>query len=45
MAMLAPDIVTAIAAGKQPPELTAKRLLHGEVPVSRREQRRALGFG
>ena len=45
LAMLAPDIVTAIASGKQPPELTAKRLLHGEIPASWKEQRRVLGFG
>ena len=45
LSMLAPDIVEAIASGRQPPELTAKRLLHGEIPYHWKEQRRVLGFG
>ncbi len=42
---LAPDIVAAILAGKQPPELTANKLMADtRLPVEWREQRTALGF-
>ena len=43
---LAPDIVTAIINGKQPPELSAKRLtrLALKLPTDWSEQRKLLGF-
>ena len=42
---LAPDIVAAILAGKQPPELTANRLMADtRLPLDWRDQRAALGF-
>lgn len=42
---LAPDIVAAILAGKQPPELTANKLLADtRLPLDWRAQRTALGF-
>ena len=42
---LAPDIVTAIIEGRQPPSLTGRRLLRAaDVPVSWEEQRRYFGF-
>ncbi|WP_421851863.1 recombinase family protein [Novosphingobium sp.] len=42
---LAPDIVTAIIDGRQPIELTARRLLRvSELPEDWTEQRTALGF-
>jgi hypothetical protein len=42
---LAPDIVEAILAGRQPIELTAKQLKRiRDFPVSWAEQRRVLGF-
>ena len=43
---LAPDIVTAIVNGKNPPQLTAKKLmrLRLELPVDWTEQRKLLGF-
>lgn len=45
LGLLAPDIVEAILAGRQPIELTAKRLKRvGYLPVSWAEQRRVLGF-
>ncbi len=45
LGLLAPDIVEAILAGRQPVELTAKRLKRiRDLPVSWAEQRRALGF-
>ncbi len=45
LALLAPDIVEAILAGRQPVELTAKRLKRiGDLPASWAEQRRLLGF-
>ena len=45
LAFLAPDIVVAILAGRQPVELTASRLKRiGDLPVSWAEQRRTLGF-
>ena len=44
--LLAPDIVTAIVNGKNPPQLTAKRLMRLalEIPINWTEQRRLLGF-
>ena len=43
---LAPDIVTAIVEGRQPPSLTGRRLLRAvDVPLSWDEQRRYFAFG
>jgi hypothetical protein len=45
LGLLAPDIVEAILAGRQPIELTAKHLKRiRDLPVSWAEQRRVLGF-
>ena len=45
LGLLAPDIVEAILAGRQPTELTAARLKRvRDLPVSWAEQRRLLGF-
>ena len=44
LAFLAPDIVEAILEGRQPPELTAKRLKRLRLPPSWEEQRQLLGF-
>jgi hypothetical protein len=43
---LAPDITTAIINGKNPPQLTAKKLMRLalEIPVDWSEQRKLLGF-
>ena len=43
---LAPDIVTAIVNGKNPPQLTAKKLMRltPQIPVDWSEQRKLLGF-
>ena len=43
---LAPDIITAIINGKNPPQLTAKKLMRFalELPVDWNEQRKLLGF-
>jgi hypothetical protein len=43
---LAPDIITAIVNGKNPPQLTAKKLMRLalELPVAWNEQRKLLGF-
>ncbi|MEO8453600.1 MAG: recombinase family protein [Sphingomicrobium sp.] len=42
---LAPDIVTAIVEGRQPPTLTGRRLLRAaDLPLSWEEQRRYFGF-
>jgi hypothetical protein len=43
---LAPDIIAAIVNGKNPPQLTAKKLmrLSLELPVDWTEQRKLLGF-
>ena len=46
LTILAPDIVSAILTGKQPPELTARRLMDDtRLPLDWSEQRRRLGFG
>jgi DNA invertase Pin-like site-specific DNA recombinase len=45
LTLLAPDIVSAILSGKQPPDLTARRLLENtRPPLDWNEQRRSLGF-
>ena len=45
LTFLAPDIVAAILAGKQPPELTANKLMADtRLPLDWREQRTVLGF-
>jgi hypothetical protein len=45
LAFLAPDIVEAIASGRQPADLTVTRLTRLEdLPLSWAEQRRLLGF-
>jgi site-specific DNA recombinase len=45
LTILAPDIVSAILTGKQPPELTARRLMDDtRLPLDWSEQRRRLGF-
>jgi hypothetical protein len=43
---LAPDIIAAIVNGKNPPQLTAKKLMRLalELPVDWTEQRKLLGF-
>ena len=43
---LAPDIITAIVNGKNPPPLTAKKLMRltPQIPVDWAEQRKLLGF-
>ena len=43
---LAPDIITAIINGKNPPQLTAKKLMRLtlQIPVDWSEQRKLLGF-
>jgi site-specific DNA recombinase len=45
LAFLAPDIVEAIMAGKQPAHLTTQMLIRQiDIPLDWQEQRRALGF-
>ncbi len=45
LAFLAPDIVKAVLDGRQPIELTPRRLMRiGELPLEWRDQRRLLGF-
>ena len=44
LSCLAPDIVTAIVQGRQPPSLTARALLGAELPLAWRDQRTVLGF-
>ena len=44
LAFLAPDIVEAVFAGRQPVELTPRRLMRGELPLEWHRQRRVLGF-
>ena len=43
---LSPDIITAIVNGKNPPQLTAKKLMQltPQIPVDWAEQRKLLGF-
>ena len=46
LALMAPDLMEAIAEGSQPVQLTSMRLIHGEdLPLGWSEQRQALGFG
>src|SRR5215475_11340810 len=45
LTLLAPDIVSAILSGKQPPELTARRLMDDtRLPLEWNERRQRLGF-
>ena len=45
LAFLAPDIVEAIAAGRQPPELTAHRLIRTvDLPIAWATQKQLLGL-
>jgi site-specific DNA recombinase len=45
LTVLAPDVVTAILGGRQPPELSARRLMDDtRLPLDWNEQRRCLGF-
>jgi site-specific DNA recombinase len=45
LTLLAPDIVSAIFSGTQPPELTARKLMDDtRLPLDWNEQRRNLGF-
>lgn len=45
LTILAPDIVSAILSGRNPPELTARRLMDDtRLPLDWTEQRRCLGF-
>jgi hypothetical protein len=45
LTILAPDIVSAILSGRNPPELTARRLMDDtRLPLDWNEQRRCLGF-
>jgi len=46
LALLAPDIVEAIASGRQPPELTAHRLIRSvDLPTAWAAQTQLLGLG
>lgn len=45
LAFLAPDIITAILEGRQPPSLAPRRLMkHAAIPLDWKAQRKALGF-
>ena len=45
LTFLAPDIITSILAGRQPPELTANKLMTDtRLPLDWSEQRTRLGF-
>ena len=45
VALLAPDITQAILDGRQPPDLTAEKLLeHSRLPLAWHDQRTVLGF-
>ena len=45
LTLLAPDIVAALLGGRQPPELTARKLMDDtRLPLDWNEQRRTLGF-
>jgi len=45
LAFLAPDIVTAIIEGRQPPHLTNQMMIrHMQIPLDWQEQRRVFGF-
>jgi site-specific DNA recombinase len=45
LTLLAPDVVATVLGGRQPPELTARKLMDDtRLPLAWSEQRRALGF-
>jgi hypothetical protein len=45
LTMLAPDIIAALLGGRQPPDLTARKLMDDtRLPLDWNEQRRTLGF-
>ena len=45
LTLLAPDIIAALLGGRQPPELTARKLMDDtRLPLDWNEQRHALGF-
>jgi hypothetical protein len=45
LSYLAPDITQAILDGRQPPDLTAEKLLeHSRLPLAWHDQRIVLGF-
>ncbi|MEP6868222.1 MAG: hypothetical protein ABJA20_06875 [Novosphingobium sp.] len=44
LACTAPDIVTAIVEGRQPPSLTTRALLAADLPLSWADQRSVLGL-
>lgn len=41
---LAPDIIVAIVDGRQPPDLTRRKLLNASIPLDWAQQRALLGF-
>jgi DNA invertase Pin-like site-specific DNA recombinase len=45
LSYLAPDIIEAILAGRQPRSLTRRRLASIDLPIDWRQQRQMLGFG
>jgi site-specific DNA recombinase len=45
LSYLAPDIIEAILAGRQPRSLTRRRLATLDLPIDWRLQRQLLGFG
>ena len=44
LAHLAPDVVTAILQGRQPPTLSARTLLTAKLPLAWDQQKTMLGF-
>ena len=45
LTLLAPDIIAALLGGRQPPDLTARKLMDDtRLPLDWNEQRRTLGF-
>jgi site-specific DNA recombinase len=44
LACMAPDIITAIVEGRQPPSLSRHTLLAADLPLSWQDQRITLGF-
>ncbi|MGD1869281.1 MAG: recombinase family protein, partial [Neomegalonema sp.] len=44
LALLAPEITQASLEGRQPPELTVKKLLQTDIPLCWRAQAKLLGF-
>ncbi|MBS3961108.1 MAG: hypothetical protein KGZ61_05235 [Sandarakinorhabdus sp.] len=45
LSYLAPDIIEAILAGRQPRSLTRRRFATIDLPIDWRQQRQMLGFG